>query len=85
MDRDFKNFQHFLCRFSAITVSLFLFSSGLRYSMEGDRKEEEGHRRGEEDLRRLQKSDGCAAYVPRNYVLTVVRQSREHYKADRTA
>jgi len=83
MDRDFKNFQHFLCRFSAITViSLF---TGLRYSMEGDRKEEEGHRRGEEDLRRLQKSDGCAAYVPRDYVLTVVRQSREHYKADRTA
>lgn len=53
--------------------------------MEGDREEKEGYRRGEEDLRRLQKSDGRAAYVPRDYVLTVVRQSREHYQADRTA
>lgn len=53
--------------------------------MEGNRKEKEGYRSGEEDLRRLQKSDGCAAYVSRDYVLTVVRQSREHYKADWTA
>jgi len=53
--------------------------------MEGDREEKEGHGRGEKDLRCLQKSDGCAAYVPRDHVLTVVRQSREHYKADRAA
>lgn len=53
--------------------------------MEGDREEKEGHRRGEEDLRRLQESDGCAAYVSRDHVLTVVRQSREHHQADRAA
>lgn len=43
--------------------------------MEGDREEKEGHRRGEEDLRRLQKPNGCAAHIPRDYVLTVVCQS----------
>jgi len=53
--------------------------------MEGDRQKEEGHRRGEEDLRRVQESDGCAAHVPRDYVSALVRQSREHHKVDRVA
>lgn len=51
--------------------------------MEGDREKEEGYCRGEEDLRRLQKPDGCTAYVSRDYVLTFVRQSREYHQTDR--
>lgn len=53
--------------------------------MEGDREEKERHRRGEEDLRRLQKPNGCAAYIPRNYVLIVVCQSWKHHQANRAS
>lgn len=41
-----------------------IFASGLRYRMEGDRQEKQGHGSGEEDLRRLQKPDGRTAHIP---------------------
>lgn len=53
--------------------------------MEGDRQEKQGDGGGEEDLRRLQEPDGRSADVPRDNVLTVVRQSREHHTTDRSA
>jgi len=68
-----------------MTIIPLILIIGLRYRMEGDRQKEEGHRRGEEDLRRVQESDGRAAHVPRDNVSALVRQSREHHKADRVA
>lgn len=44
--------------------SMFDLLAGLRYRMEGDRQEKQGHGSGEEDLRRLQKPDGRTAHIP---------------------
>lgn len=52
--------------------------TGLWYSMEGRGQKIEGDGSGEKDLRRIQKSDGRAAYLSGDNVFAVFRQSREH-------
>lgn len=53
--------------------------------MEGDRQEKQGNSSGEEDLRCLQKSDGCTAHIPWDNVSTIIRQSRQHHTTDRSS